>query len=183
MTEISRRGVLTGAAGVAVAAALPAGAAPATIPTPAEIKAEGEWLKTALRTMNGFLVSTQPSCGRHGNLGDWGPSVTGYQQDHECFAGIWMDADAYYEGYRKDEIYGPCQCHPKHCKTCSGTGWVEVQANTLPDCEDEGEEPVSIECEACEGSGWIGEPEHPDDRYCEGYEPELDETEPKGDEA
>lgn len=153
MTGITRRDALVGGAVVAAAVALPDAAN--AIPLP------------AVRTDYGFIVSSLKGCERHGNLGDWGPSITGYQQDHECYSGVWMDADHYHEGYRPDEVYKPCQCHPKHCKACHGIGWTEVEYSSLPEFVPGKDEdgPVQIECEVCEGSGWIGEPEHPDDRY------------------
>lgn len=83
-----------------------------------------------------FDVSRQPDC----PLG--------------CHAGIVMDDDEYYEGYQRDVVYPPCECHPKHCNVCGGTGWCPPEiAHTSDDCPK------------CDGTGWLGAPEHPDDRY------------------
>ena len=69
-----------------------------------------------------------------------------------CFNGVIMDADTFYEGFDRDLIYPPCECNPKHCKACEGTGELETGLGV----ED---------CEHCGGTGWLGQPEHPDERY------------------
>ncbi|ADJ22980.1 hypothetical protein Hden_1167 [Hyphomicrobium denitrificans ATCC 51888] len=81
-----------------------------------------------------FIVSKQSGCGKEG-----------------CHAGVAMDDDTYFEGYEPDVIYRPCQCHPKCCPTCGGSGEKEVDFGTA-DCPD---------CNA----GWRGDAEHPDCRY------------------
>ena len=79
-----------------------------------------------------FLTSNRPSCGEG------------------CQNGVAMDDDTYFEGWELDVVYPPCTCHPKHCKTCGGSGWCpqDIQHD-------------SDDCPTCGGDGWIGEPEHP----------------------
>lgn len=74
--------------------------------------------------------------------------------DIECFSGVLMDCDMYYEGFPIDVTYQPCPCNPKFCKDCRGTG------NATYDQVDGGVQ-IHTECDKCDGCGWLGEPELP----------------------
>lgn len=59
-----------------------------------------------------------------------------------CHCGVVMDDDTYFEGYAHDTVYPPCECHPKFCKTCNGTGWApeeiadKINSDDCPDCAE-----------------------------------------------
>lgn len=97
-----------------------------------------------------FKVSTHKTCHRPG-----------------CHSGVVMDDDTYFEGYERDVVYQPCECHPSHCPTCHGTGWAP---------EEIAEKQNKDDCPDCNG-GWRGEAEHPDYRYADPEQWKLDRAE------
>jgi len=68
----------------------------------------------------------------------------GYGHDMECVQGIIIDIDEYTEGCQTNLIRPPCECNPKRCKTCNGSGNKEYECGGIGDCPD---------CNC----GWIGE--------------------------
>ena len=69
--------------------------------------------------------------------------------DVECCDGVVMDIDEYTEGWQPDVIYPPCDCNPRYCATCKGTGDAPKDVGDSDDCPE------------CSGIGWRGKPMWP----------------------
>lgn len=70
----------------------------------------------------------------------------GYRgSDVECVNGVLIDIDEFSEGWQTDVLYSPAPCHPKFCKTCSGSGRCP---DDVPSDSDD--------CPNCSGTGYVG---------------------------
>ena len=73
---------------------------------------------------------------------DFHLGTNGWPQDFECVNGVAIDIDCYVEG-TWDAVY-PAPCHPHYCRSCMGTGEIEVGN-------------VDYGCDDCGGTGFTNE--------------------------